>query len=164
MLHRAMYRLTKTAALLAVACLAATVSISAPAHADSDPAAAVTPGDIVRILGGNWKSRVPEPGAIFYEELGGEREVHVYLGNAGGKNVAGLKQSLVANGEPVEDVPGIGTAAMYRPEANEVDVEIARKGATGDDLWLAVIVHNVSDKKATKKWALALAKKAAARL
>ncbi len=159
-----MHRFTRTLFLATLTCLAAAVSIPTPAQAASDPAAAVPAGDLVRILGGNWKSHVPEPGAIFYTELGGEREVHVYLGDAGGKNVAGLKPSLIADGEPVEDVQGIGQAAMYRPERNEVDVEIARKGATGDDLWLSVTVHNVGDKKTTKKWALALAKKAAERL
>ena len=57
--------------------------------------------------------------------------------------------------------------AIYRPERNQIDVEIARKraagDATGDDLWLSVIVYNV-DQKTIKKSVLALAKKAASRL
>ena len=162
-----MHRLTKTAVLATLACLAATVCFASAAQADLDPAAAVNAGDIMRLLGGNWKSRVPEPGAIFYTELGGNREIHVHLGNAGGKTIAALKQSLIASGEPVEDVRGLGTTAIYRPERNQIDVEIARKraagDATGDDLWLSVIVYNV-DQKMIKKSVLALAKKAASRL
>jgi hypothetical protein len=155
-----MQRLTKTTVLAALACLAATVSIATAAPADLDPAATLSAGDIVRLLGGHWKSRVPEPGAIFYTELGGNREIHLYLGHADGKTIAALKQSLIASGEPVEDVRGLGTTAIYRPERNQVEVEIARKGAT---VWLSVIVYNVAE-KTIKKSVLALAKQAAARL
>jgi hypothetical protein len=158
-----MNRVASTLALAVLACLP--FGASSPAQAsDQDPAKAVTQADVAKVLGGQWKSRVPEPGAIFYEEIGGPREVHVYLANAGGKNVSGLKPSLESNGEVVDDVPGIGVAAMYRPQSNEVDVEIARKGAEGDDLWLSVVVHNVDDKAKTKKFAVELAKLGTGRL
>ena len=162
-----MPRLTKTTVFAILACLAATVSFAAAAPADLGPAAAVNAGDIMRLLGGNWKSRAPAPGAVVYTELGGNREIHVHLGNASGKTIATLRQSLIASGEPVEDVRGLGTAAIYRPERNQVDVEIARKGPTGDatddDLWLSVILYHVEG-KSIKKSVLALAKKAVARL
>jgi hypothetical protein len=149
-----------TLVLTAALCL-----FSIPAlHAQNVPTPdkAVSLADVEKVLGGKFTSRSPEEGALFYEETGGPREVHVYLWTAGGKNVAGLRPSLEANGEIVDDAPGIGTAAMYRPQSNEVDVEISRE--TGDALWLSVIVHNVDDQAKTKKLALELAKRAAGRL
>lgn len=162
-----MHRLTKTTLFAILACLATIVSSATAAPADLDPAAAVNAGDIMRLLGGNWKSRAPAPGAVVYTELGGNREIHVHLGNASGKTIAALKQSLMASGEPVEDVRGLGTAAIYRPERNQVDVEIVRQRAagdvTGDDLWLSVTAYNVGE-RTIKQSVLALAKRAAARL
>ena len=82
-----MPRLTKTTVFAILACLAATVSFAAAAPADLDPAAAVNAGDIMRLLGGNWKSRAPAPGAVVDTALGGNREVPVPLGNASGPSL-----------------------------------------------------------------------------
>jgi hypothetical protein len=160
-----------TATSATLACLAVLLTLAAPAEAQPlpplnplDPATAVNAGDIVRLLGGNWKSRTPKRGAIVYTELGGQREIHIQLTPTDGRTIASHKQSLIANGEPFEDVPGLGTAALYRPESNQADVEIARPAAAAGPVWLSVVLYNVSDRKATKKAVLALARKAEGRL
>jgi hypothetical protein len=151
-------------ALLSLLCLQVVAPPAPAAAADPDPGVAVTQADVEKVLGGEFKSRSPEPGALFYEEIGGPREVHVYLWWAGGKNVAGMMPSFIANGETVDDVPGIGAAAMYRPQYSEATVEIARKGAAGDDQWLSISVHNVDKPADTKRLAIELARRAAPRL
>lgn len=157
-----MNRLTTNAAVLSLLCLS-WAAVPATAAADPDPAKAVTAADVEKVLGGKFTSRSPEPGALFYEEAGGPREIHVYLYWAGGKNVEGMKPSFIANGETVDDVAGIGTAAMYRPQYNEVTVEIAPKPTT-DAQWLSISVHNVDKPADTKRLAIELAKRAAPRL
>ena len=140
------------------------IALPTPARAaDPDPGVAVTQADVEKVLGAKFTSRSPEPGALFYEEVGGPREVHVYLWWAGGKNVEGMKPSFIANGETIDDVTGIGAAAMYRPQYSEVTVEIAAK-ETGDAQWLSISVHNVDKPADTKRLAIELAKRAAPRL
>lgn len=82
-----------------------------------------------------------------------------------GKTVSEVKSSRLQDGEPVEDVAGVGEAAIYRPQANSVTVE--KKNKAGELQWLEVRVQNVegADRDAvTKRMAIELAKRGAARL
>jgi hypothetical protein len=165
----ALQRITRIVGLagLLLLALGLIAGLAAAANPIPAPGKAVTQADVEAVLKGKFTSRSPEEGALFYEETGGPREVHVYLWTADGKNVAGLKPSLEAGGETVDEVPGIGAAAMYRPQSNEVDVEIAHNGLTGGmggDLWLSISVHNVDKPAETKRVAIELAKRAAGRL
>src|SRR5688572_24810293 len=95
---------------------------AAPAFASPppEPDKVVTLADVEKVLGGKFKARSPEPGVVFYEEDGtGYRQVNVYLWPAAGKTVADMKVNLTQQGEPVEDVEGVGDAAMYRPQGSE---------------------------------------------
>jgi hypothetical protein len=138
-------------------------AVSALAAAPPEPTAVVTLADVEKVLGGKFKARSPEPGVVFYEEDGtGYRQVNVYLWPADGKTVVNMKVHLTQQGEPVEDVAGVGDAAMYRPQGKEATAE--KKDKTDELLWLSVAVHNVDDDAATKRFAIELAKRGAARL
>ncbi len=114
------------------------------------------------MLGGKFTSRSPEPGVLFYEEEGGDhRDVQVYLWPADGKAIDSLKATLIQQGEPVEDVPGIPDAAIYRPQRGEALVE--KKAKSGEVLWLTIAVHNAASAD-TKRFAVELAKRGAAKL
>lgn len=143
---------------LLLACWGPAVAAGSP-----DPGAVVTLADVEKLLGGQFNARSPEPGALFYEEEGGSyRQVNVYLWPADGKTVASVKEAALANGEPVDDVSGIGDAAMYRPQGNEVTVE--KKAKNGEAMWLSVAVHGAKDAAETKRFAVELAKRGAAKL
>ncbi|MEO8198158.1 MAG: hypothetical protein ABI689_15675 [Thermoanaerobaculia bacterium] len=160
---------TRNAALLAIAgCCAILVATlgSAPALAADavapDPGAIVTAGDVQKVLGGKWKARVPEPGVLFYEEDGtGYRTVQVYLRPANGRDVESLKSELVQQGEPVEDVPGVGESAIYRPQRQEATTEKTDKSGELYSLTIAVREATAAD---TKKFAVELAKRGAERI
>ena len=159
-----MIRSTVRAAALTVAlCLGTLSGNAALGAAPPEPGLVVTLADVEKVLGGKFKARSPEPGVVFYEEDGtGYRQVNVYLWPAAGKTVADMKVHLAQQGEPVEDVEAIGDAAMYRPQGSEATVE--KKDKTDELLWLSVAVHNADDKAATKRFAIELAKRGAARL
>lgn len=147
----------------ALQCLAMLDAAPALAAAPPEPGVVVTLADVEKVLGGKFKARSPEPGVVFYEEDGtGYRQVNVYLWPADGKTVADMKVHLSQQGEPVEDVAGVGEAAMYRPQGKEATVE--KKDKTDELLWLSVAVHNLEDDAATKRFAIELAKRGAARL
>ena len=154
-------RLLPTAALLAFVLL--TVA-KAPAFAGSpDPAKAVTAADLQKVLGGKWSVNSPEPGVLICEETGGYRVVNVYLSPADGKSVAEFVPAYREQGETVDDVAGVGDAAMYRPQYGEATVE-KKDAKSGERLWLSVSVHNVDDPAARKKLAVELVKLAAGKL
>lgn len=132
------------------------------ADATPEPGVVVTLADLQMELGGRWTSRSPEPGVLFYEEEGGSRQVNVYLWPAGGKSVEGMKEQHTSMGEPIDDVTGVGDAAMYRPQSNEATAE--QKDRAGEVQWLSVAVHNAENAADTKRFAIALAKKGAERL
>jgi hypothetical protein len=130
-----------------------------------DPQKAVTLADVQTLLKGKFTARTVEPGLVKYEEVGGAREVEVsFFIQSPGKTVSGVKEQTVQNGEPVEDVAGVGDAAIYRPQG--VCVIVEKKSKAGDLQWLEVRVHNVegADSAATtKRLAVEFAKLAAAR-
>lgn len=132
------------------------------AAADPDPGKTVTLADVEKVVGGRFTSRSPEPGALFYEEDGGPRQVNIYLWPANGKSLADLKPNLVSNGEPIEEIAGLGDGAIFRPQGNEVLVEVT--SPSGELLWLAITVHNVDGPNDVKRIAIELAKRAVARL
>ena len=112
------------ALLGAVVCAVIGASAAGAAGADPDPAKTVTLTDIEKVLGGKFTSRSPEPGVLFYEEDGGPRQVNIYLWPANSKSLPPLTPNLVANGEPIEEIAGLGDAAIYRPQGNEALVEV----------------------------------------
>jgi hypothetical protein len=148
------------AAILFVAAVAGLVP-AARAEAP-DPARVLTPADLQQVLGGKWTASSPEPGVLICEEQGGYRVVNVYLVPANGKTVASMMPGYREMGETVDEVAGVGDAAMYRPQYGEATVE--KKGATGELLWLSVAVHNVDDAAQRKKLAVELARRGATKL
>lgn len=150
--------------VLAASLLALALAGSAPALAapTPEPGVTVTLADVEKVLGGKWTSRSPEPGVLFYEEEGGDyRQVNVYLWPANGKSVESLKAELVSQGEPVDDAPGVGDAAIYRPQRFEATAE--QKDSAGELHWLAVAVHNAASAD-TQRMAVELTKRGAERL
>ena len=158
--RRAASGILSTALFCAAVCALSVVPSAAAA--DLDPAKTVTLADVEKVLGGKFTSRSPEPGALFYEEDGGPRQVNIYLWPVEYKSIATLTPNLVGNGEPVEEIAGIGDAAIYRPQGNEALVEV--QSAAHGLIWLTVTVHNVDSPADTKRIALDLAKRGAARL
>jgi hypothetical protein len=149
------------AALLTAALLAA---LPAPARAEApDPAKVVTTADLQKVFGGKWTASSPEPGVLICEEPDGVRVVHVYLFPANGKSVAEMAPGHRENGETVDDVAGVGDAAMYRPQYGEATAE-KLDAKTGERLWLSLSVHNVDGPDARKRLAVALLRLAAAKL
>ena len=147
--------------LLSTALVAA---LPSPAFAGPpEPGTLVTPADLQKVLGGKWTASSPEPGVLICEETEGYRIVHVYLSPANGKSVAEFAPAYREQGETVDEVAGVGEAAMYRPQYGEATAE-KKDARTGELLWLSVSVHNVDDPAARKKLAVELAKLAAAKL
>ncbi|MBP9824384.1 MAG: hypothetical protein KBF21_09200, partial [Thermoanaerobaculia bacterium] len=68
----------------------------------------------------------------------------------------------VSNGEPIEEIAGLGDGAIFRPQGSEVLVEVT--SPSGELLWLTITVHNVDTPADLKRIALDLAKRGAARL
>lgn len=130
-----------------------------------DPQKAVTLADVETVLKGKFAASVVEPGVVNYEEAGGARVVEVsFFIQSPGKTMSGVKDASLQNSETVDDVAGLGDAAIYRPQGFLVMVEKKSKG--GDLQWLEIRVHNVEgpDKAvATKRFAIELAKLAVAR-
>jgi hypothetical protein len=130
-----------------------------------DPQKVVTLTDVQTLLKGTFTARTVEPGLVKYEEVGGAREVEVsFFIQEPGKTISGVKEAVVSNLEPVEDVAALGDAAIYRPQA--VGVFMEKKNKAGDLQWLELRVHNVegADKAAvTKRLAIELARRAVAR-
>ena len=146
-----------TAMQLAIALLTAGTAIAAP-----DPDQVVTAVDLQKVFGGKWTVSVPEPGVLMCEESGGSRIVNVYLSPADGKSVAEFVPAYREQGETVDEVAGVGDAAMYRPQYGEATVE-KKDPKSGERLWLSVSVHNVDDPAARKKLAIDLVKLAASK-
>jgi hypothetical protein len=130
-----------------------------------DPQKAVTLADVQTLLRGKFAARIVEPGIVKYEEVGGPRVVEVSFSIvATGKTLDGVKETAISHGEPVEDVPGLGDAAVYRPQGGLAMVE--KKNKAGQLQWVEVRVHNVEGADrvaATKRFAIELARRAAAR-
>jgi hypothetical protein len=154
----------KVPMLLCVLGLTAFMDVTT-AQTPLDPQKVVTLADVQTLLKGKFTARVVEPGLVKYEEAGAPREVEVsFFIQYPGKTVDGVKQSVLQNSEPVEDVPGVGDAAIYRPQGGLVIVE--KKNKAGELQWLEVRVHNVegADSAATtKRLAIELARLAATR-
>lgn len=149
------------AALVCAAVGGLSLAHAAP-PADPEPGETVTLADVEKVVGGKFTSRSPEPGALFYEEVGGPRQINVYLWPADGKSLADLKPTLVGHGEPIEELAGLGDGAIFRPQGSEVLVEVTSKA--GELLWLTISVHNVDGPDDVKRIALELAQRGAARL
>ncbi|HEY8243113.1 MAG TPA: hypothetical protein VII68_06595 [Casimicrobiaceae bacterium] len=130
-----------------------------------DPQKAVTLADVQTLLGGKFAPRIVEPGIVKYEELGGPRVVEVsFLIVTPDRSLAGVKETATGHGEPIEDVPGLGDFAIYRPQGVVAMVE--KKNKAGDRQWIEVRVHNVEGANSaavTKRFAIELARRAAAR-
>lgn len=151
-----------TALLFALA-LATLCGSPAGAAETPEPDTVVTLADVQQVLGGKWTSRSPEPGVLFYEEEGGAyRQVNLYLSPAESGKVESLKAELTQQGEPVDDVPGVGDAAIYRPQRNEATVEAA--DGSGGVHSLSIAVHNAASAGDTRRFAVALAGRGAVRL
>jgi len=150
--------------LSAVLCLALAVG-AAPGvvRAEArDVTKVIAAADLAEVLGGTWTTSSPEPGFLSCEQTDGYRIVQVYLYPANGKTVAEMMPGHRENGEAVDEVPGVGDAAMYRPQYGEATVE--KRVESGETLWLSVAVHNVDDPAERKVLAVELARRAAARL
>jgi len=135
------------------------------AQAPLDPQQAVTLADVQTLLGGKFAARTVESGIVKYEEVGGPRVVEVaFLFASPGRSLAGVKETATGHGEPIEDVPGVGDFAIYRPQGVVAMVE--RRNKAGEVQWIEVRVHNVEGANAaalTKRLAIELARRAAAR-
>ena len=151
-------------ALLCISLSAAFADVNA-AQKPLDPQRAVTLADVQMLLAGKFEARVVEPGIVKYEEVGGPRVVEVWLSILDpGRTLDSLKETIIGHGEPVEDVPGVGDIAIYRPQSGRLMVD--RKTKAGENQSLEIIVHNVEAadaKAATKRLAIELAKRAAAK-
>ena len=129
------------------------------------PEKVVTLADVQSVLGGKFVGREVEPGIYNYEEDGGPRVVQVSLEVDPGKTVPDMKAMMLANSETVDDVTGVGDAALYRPQGFCAMTE--KKNKSGQLMWLEIRVHNVEGASAaadTKRFAVELAKRGAARL
>ena len=139
-------------------------ALPAPVRAGSpEPSTVVSPADLQKVLGGKWTARSPEPGVLICEETDGYRVVNVYLSPANGKSVAEFVPAYREQGETVDEVSGVGDAAMYRPQYGEATAE-KMDARSGELLWLSVSVHNVDDPAARKKLAVELVKLAVGKL
>lgn len=151
------------AALIFAAVFAA---VASPATSEApDPATVVTAADLQAVMGGAWKvtATTDDSNGLVCEETDGYRVVFVFLHPANGKTVAEFVPAYREQGETVEEVAGIGDAAMYRPQYGEATAQM--KGAeSGEPLWLSIQVHNVEDTGARKKLAVDLLRSAAAKL
>lgn len=156
--------LTRRVPALCLAVAAVVVFAPTTLHAAApDPTKFISAAEVGKTLGGKFKQESPEEGVLsFSEEGGGYRQVEVDLWAANGKTVSAVRQQAEQDGEKVEDTPGLGDAAMYRPQQSAVTVQKTDK--SGTVLWLAISVRNVSDAAETKKHALALAKLIAPKL
>ena len=127
-----------------------------------EPGTVVTLASVEKALGGKFTARSPEPGVLFYEETGtGYRQVNVYVSERQGSGIPDLRAQWESQGEPIEDVPGLGQDAMYRPQGDQVMAEM--KDTSGQAFLLAVSVHNADSPEATKRFALELINLAKAR-
>ena len=155
----------KVATVLLCICALTSFMHVATAQTPLDPQKAVTLADVEALLRGKFTARVVEPGIVKYEEVSGPRVVEISFNPVSpGKSLGSLKETLVQNGEPVEDVPGLGDAAIYRPQG--VCAMVEKKNKAGELQWLEVRVHNVEGADsvaATKRLAIELAKRGAAR-
>jgi hypothetical protein len=148
------------------ACTAASTP-PAPTQAQPplDPQKAVTLADVQSLLGGKFAARIVEPGIVKYEEVGGPRVVEVsFYRVTADRSLAGVKETATGHGEPIDDVPGLGDFAIYRPQGVVAMVE--RKNKAGERQWIEVRVHNVEGANSaavTKRLAIELARRAAGR-
>jgi hypothetical protein len=148
---------------------AATAASTPPAPTKAqtplDPQRAVTLADVQTLLGGKFAARIVEPGIVKYEEVGGPRVVEVsFLTVTPDRSLARVKETATGHGEPIDDVPGRGDVAIYRPQ--HVVAMVERKTTAGERQWIEVRVHNVEGANSaavTKRLAIELAKRAAAR-
>jgi len=156
-------RLVPTASTPAVA--SSTPRDAKQAQTPLDPQKAVTLADVQALLGGKFAARVVEPGIVKYEEVGGPRVVEVsFLIVTQDRSLAGVKETATGHGEPIEDVPGLGDFAIYRPQLVVAMVE--KKNKAGERQWIEVRVHNVEGANSaavTKRFAIELARRAAGR-
>jgi hypothetical protein len=153
----------KSRAIAFLALLLATVAVALAAA--PLPEKIVTLADVQAVLGGKFEGRLVEPGIYKYEENDGPRVVQVSIQTDSGTTVQDLKPHLIQQGEPVDDVAGVGDAAMYRPQGFCAAVDKTSK--SGQSHFLEVWVHNVEGANAaadTKRLAIELAKRGAARL
>ena len=131
--------------------------------ADPDPAKVVTLADVAKVLGGKFKVEVPEPGMVSYLEEGGDgRQVDVFITSSPSPKLDNLKSTVKGDGEPVDEVAGVGDGAMYRPQRHEAMTE--KVAADRAARQLAVVIQNVSDAAKSKDFALALLRAGAGRL
>lgn len=158
-----MSRFSTSASALTVVFVMLSVCAPSTLAQTADPAKVLTRVDVETVLGGSFAPRIPEPGAVFYEEqTKGYRQVNVYLSPADGKTVDSLFEQITSQGETAERVPGVGDAALYRPQYSEVTVE--KRNKSGQVQWLAIAVHHAASPEESKRFALELAKRAAARM
>jgi hypothetical protein len=114
------------------------------------------------VLGSSFEARVLEPGLMNYEEESGKGYRVVEVSVQARSDIAGLRAQLVQQGEPVEEIPALGEDAMYRPQGGEAMVQ--RTDDVGETWWLSVRVSNADDADATRRLAVALLERGAARL
>ena len=148
--------------LVAFAVVVCALAASGELAAAPDPATIVPKVDVEKVLGGKFKVESPEPGVLFYTEDGtGSRSVQIYLSEAHGR-LSDLKAQLEQDKEPVEDVAGIGEAALYRPQRSEATVE--KTTESGVRLQLSVAVQNAASAADAKRFAVELLRRAATKL
>ena len=128
-----------------------------------DPAKVVTLADVAKVLGGKFKAEVPEPGMVSFLEEGGDgRQVDVFVTTSESPKLDNLKATVQGDGEPVDEVSGVGDGAMYRPQRHEAMVE--KVAADRAARQLAVVIQNVGDPAKSKEFAVALLRLGAGRL
>jgi hypothetical protein len=149
----------------ATATAAAAPSAARKTDEPLDPQKAVTLADVQTLLGGKFAPRVVEPGIVKYEEVGGPRVIEVsFRLVTPDRSLAGVKETATGHGEPIEDVPGLGDFAIYRPQG--VVAQVEKKNKAGDLQWIEIRVYNVEGANSaavTKRFAIELARRAVAR-
>ncbi len=153
---RSPVRIPRWIALAGGAFLLAAVAVALP-----EPGEFLSTAEVEKIMGGKFEPRTVEPGVVFYEEKEGSRQVQVFVAGAEGRRLASLRQHLVEQGEPVDDIPALGETGFYRPQRNEIALEKALRG--GELAVVSIGVWNVEDPARTKKLATELASAVAAK-
>ena len=147
----------RSSAARVVCALLTLLPTAAGAQALPEPAALVKRADVERILGGVFEPRSPEPGVLFYEESAGSyRAVHVYVQDGAGRRIADLRAHFESQGEPIEEIAGVGEAAMYRPQDGSAMAEAT--DAAGVAFVVTVAIRNVDQPEAARHFASELVK------
>jgi len=141
--------------------LGLTLAVGASAADLPEPGTVVTLASVEKVLGGKFKSETVEPGVVSFTETdGGSRSVMVFVSEGDGRKLGGIQAQVTQDGEPNEAISGL-EESMYRPQRGEASAALTDK--SGSPFLLAIEVHNADGAEATKRFAIDLLKRAAAK-